>query len=491
MSRFRASLFLIGVGLHLQAAYSSNELSIERVDTGVSISWIGNEQLYRSTEVGFQESVLVAAQSPYFEKLEQTAFFRLSDNVPNILLLIVDDWGIDSIPLYNQDASASLPPMPNLDQLAASGILFENAYAQPTCSPTRATMITGRFAFRHGVGAPVSQNESLSESETTLPEVFALANSPYSVAAFGKWHQTQGQAGTIDDTPNTIGGWPHYSGSIGGGVGNYQSWRKVVNGSATTGVQTYATTETVNDASNWIDANQGNPWFAWVAFNAAHAPFHNPPDSLHGYEGIPDEPMGAQRRRAYEASLEALDTEIGRLLESVDLSETYVILLGDNGTPNAVVQPPFTNSRAKGSLYEGGTHVPMILAGPSITQPGMEESLVHCVDIFATVLGMAGIQYEDHLPAETVIDSVSLLDVLGNASPIREYVLCESFGSNAGRIGKAIREGPYKLVRLDDSADEFYDVASDPSEQVNLLSGSLNADQQAAYEKLSGFLGGL
>ncbi len=471
---------------------SGDELRIEQVNTGVEISWSGDEALFRSSDLAFSDSVLVAENSPHAEELMETVFFRLEDrNAPNVLLLIVDDWGIDSSSLYNDDPSASLPPMLNIDRLAESGIVFENAYAQPTCSPTRATMITGRFAFRHGVGAPVSQNEALSESEMTLPDMFAAANSNYAVAAFGKWHQTQGPSGTVDDTPNTIGGWPYFSGTIGGGVPSYQDWRKVVNGEATTGVQTYTTTSIVNDVSDWIQSNGEQPWFAWVAFNAGHTPFHNPPESLHSYEGLPEEPMGAQRRPAYEASLEALDTEIGRLLESVDQNNTYIIFLGDNGTPNSVVQPPYDNSGAKGSLYEGGIHVPMIVAGPTISQSRRVESLAHCVDVFSTVLDIAGIDPDDHLPPETLIDSVSLLDVIRGESSSRGYILSESFGSNANVEGKAIREGSYKLIRFSEGGEEFYNLESDAVEQTNLLSSALSEEQQTSYDRLSSILDSL
>ncbi|MEX0323276.1 MAG: DUF1566 domain-containing protein [Puniceicoccaceae bacterium] len=410
---------------------------------------------------------------------------------PNILLLIVDDWGIDSSPLYNTNPSASLPPMPTLDALAADGLLFENAYVQPTCSPTRTNILTGRYSFRHGVGAPVQGEAQLTEAEITLPEVFAAAGSPYALASFGKYHLNSGNIQSIADTPNTIAGWPHFAGGMGGGVNDYYDWTKVTNGVIERNVSDYPTTDTVDDATQWIEAQGDNPWFCWIGFNAAHTPFHNPPEELHSYTGIPDEPVGANRRPAYEAALEALDTEISRLLESVDMSNTMIILMGDNGTPSGVVQEPFGNGRAKGSLYDGGTHVPFMITGPSVKSTGGTNALVHCVDLFDTILGWTGIDYMDHVPTDVAIDSISLSPVLNGEAGNRQYALCENFGSDNGPEGSAVTDGRYKLVLITGSAEEFYDLSVDENEQDNLLDQGLSLEEQAAYDDLVAYLTGL
>lgn len=410
---------------------------------------------------------------------------------PNILLMIVDDWGIDSSSLYNANPSASLPPMPTLDALAADGLLFRKAYVQPTCSPTRTNILTGRYSFRHGVGAPVSGSAQLTEAEITLPEVFAAAGSPYALASFGKYHLNSGNIQSIADTPNTVAGWPHFAGGMGGGVNDYYDWTKVTNGVIERNISEYPTTVTVNDAASWIEEQGDNPWFCWIGFNAAHTPFHNPPEELHSYTGIPDVPVGANRRPAYEAALEALDTEVSRLLESVDLSETMIILMGDNGTPAGVVQEPFGNGHAKGSVYEGGTHVPFMIAGPGVGLKGSTDALVHCVDIFDTILGWAGIDYMDYVPMDVTVDSVSLAPILEGESGSRQFALCESFGSDNDSAGTAVTDGNYKLVMISGSAEEFYDLAVDENEQDNLLDHGLNTTEQAAYDALVVYLSSL
>lgn len=410
---------------------------------------------------------------------------------PNILLLIVDDWGIDSSSLYNTNTSASLLPMPTLDALAAQGLLFNSAYVQPTCSPTRTNILTGRYSFRHGVGSPVSGNAQLTEAEITLPEVFAAASSPYALASFGKYHLNAGNTNVIADTPNTIAGWPHFAGGMGGGVSDYYNWTKVTNGVVERNVSDYVTTVTVNDAATWIESQVDNPWFCWIGFNAAHTPFHNPPEELHSYSGIPDTPTGANRRPAYEAALEALDTEINRLLQSVDLSETMIIVMGDNGTPAGVVQAPFDNSHAKGSVYDGGTHVPFMIAGPEVKFTGSTDALVHCVDLFDTILGWAGIDYMEHVPVDVAIDSISLSPVLNGGVGERQFALSESFGSSNDATASAVTDGRYKLVLVPDAPEEFYDMATDENEQENLLDSGLSTDEQAAYNALVAYVNGL
>ena len=125
----------------------------------------------------------------------------------NVLLLIVDDWGIDRSPLDNQDPNAVLPKMPTLQSLAQSGVRFTKAYAQPLCSPTRATILTGRHPFRHGVGSPVKASNALKEEELTLPDILTEQNSRYAHASFGKWHLGGGNSG-----PSTTGGWRQFKG---------------------------------------------------------------------------------------------------------------------------------------------------------------------------------------------------------------------------------------------------------------------------------------
>lgn len=398
----------------------------------------------------------------------------------NVLLIIADDYGIDSSSLYNTTPpAAGLPPTPNIAALATGGIKFQNAYACPVCSPTRAAIMTGRRGFRTGVGdviAPGSANGQLTAAETTLPEVFAANPSlGYSLAMFGKWHLATGAT-----TPYTVGGWPYFAGTIPGALTSYTNYTKIINNAGsvtqTANYSVYATTDVRQDAATWISQRTG-PWFAWVAFNAGHTPFHVPPTNLHSYGS----PTGNRNR--YEASIEAMDTEIGNLLASVNRSTTMIIFIGDNGTPGQVIQSPYNSTRAKGSLYEGGTRVPFIINGPDVVSPGRTVTeFVHVVDLFATILDIAGIP-------STAEDSRSLKPLLQNQTDTRDRSFNELFSADDPTSGgRTLRDSRYKLARLNNGTEEFYDLQTDPYEATNLIS-VMTTEQQSYYHRLKYELG--
>ena len=422
----------------------------------------------------------------------------------NVLLIIADDLGTDSLALYNNSPSAALPPTPNIDALKASGVQFRNAYALPTCSPTRATMLTGRHPFRHGVTTAVTANDGqLMAGEFTLPRAFAANGSlGYGLAHFGKWHLSL--SNNMANDPANIGGWPHFAGSLNGGLtggnggtGTYTAWTKTINGvtGANNSTTTYATTDTTNDTIDWITARGTNPWFAWVAYNAPHSPFHKPPANLHTYDttvpGWNTLPINTNLRTHYNAAVQALDTEIGRLLASLTpavRANTWVILIGDNGSPNQVIQTPFSNGHSKESLFEGGVRVPLLISGPGLVAPNREiPDVVHAVDLYRTILEMAGINVTATQPALKPIDSLSLLPLLQNQSAAPRFARSESSGTNIlpEDAGATVRFGDYKLIRFQDNTESLHFLPTDPDEQTNLLLGTLNTSAQAAYDSLT------
>ena len=387
----------------------------------------------------------------------------------NVLLIIADDFGTDSQSLYNTTPGATAPT-PNINSLASSGVRFTQGYAYPVCSPTRASILTGRYGFRTGMGDVVTAASALTAAELTLPEVVGQ-HSGLGIQAgmFGKWHLSDGTPAAVRALPNSIGGWPHYAGSTSGALMSYSSWLKTTNGSNAT-VTTYPTTDVVNDAVAWINARNGagQKWIAWLAFNAPHAPFHVPPTNLHSYGANP-----ATNLLKYRAAVEAMDTEIGRLLQSVNPATTDIIFIGDNGTPGQVIQAPYDSTRAKDTLYEGGTRVPFIIKGPSVSAGGRTDgSLVHVVDLFSTILDMAGVP----LPTSVALDSRSLMPILGQQNPTeRSRLYVEKFDvSDPTSGGRGLRDDRYKLIRLNNGSDEFYDLSGDPAEASNLLAGGLN-----------------
>ena len=406
----------------------------------------------------------------------------------NTLLILADDVGVDMIGAYKEGTSP--PPTPNIDKLAANGVLFRNAYANPICSPTRATIHTGRYSFRTGVGAVVSygRGRPLQLDEFTLPEL--LDRGGYAHALIGKWHLGDARNGGYRG-PN-LAGWSYYAGHTWNikAPETYYSWRKVVNGKASTS-KVYATTDNVDEAIGWIKAQKKN-WLCHLSFNSAHAPFHAPPQRLHTYKLQAKDPK-SQPIPFYKAMVQAIDTEIGRLLRSIPaatLAQTNILFVGDNGTPGKVSEPPFINSHAKTTLYEGGVNVPWIVSGPAVKSPGREvDHLVATVDLYPTIAEFSGIDARKAVPRSIPLDGFSIVPYLRNPAqkPLRSTVYMERFnGANASakKDGWAIRDQDHKLIRKDGNGlESFFDLANDPFEKVNLI-GKLNAKQKSAYDAL-------
>jgi arylsulfatase A-like enzyme len=393
----------------------------------------------------------------------------------NVLLVVADDLGTEKLAAYGETASP--PSTPTLDSLAARGVRFRSAWADALCSPTRACILTGRYAFRTGVGwaLPVSGGQVLRVSETTLPEALDGASAGYAHAAFGKWHLGDQQNGGAL-APN-VAGFSHFAGMILGWLFPplaYDSWPRTVDG-VTEMTTAYATTVTVDDALAWL-RQQPEPWFCYVAFYAPHDPFHAPPAHLH-HQDLAGRDPATEPLPFYKAMVEAMDHELGRLLDAVDptLARTDVIFVGDNGTPAEVVVPPLRPDRAKASPYEGGVRVPLIVAGPSVAAGGREcASLVAAVDLFPTVLELAGV---DPTQRFRRIDGVSLGPLLRDpAAPSpRASLYTELFaGADPWRDGfVAARDPRFKLIRRYASdgslQEEAFDLETDPHEERDLL----------------------
>ena len=488
------------------AATAPSDLSVDPT----SITLAGNPIIYlgrpAQDQIQFRVDLEALSDGNYplqvnFNGISESFTANLSVGTPpvdtgnNILLIIVDDWGYDWSPVHNSASGITLPNMTTLQSLASTGLKFNRAYAQPICSPTRATILTGRQPFRHGVGDPVTNNV-LPSSELTLPEIFTQESSSYALASFGKWHLGSGATG-----PKVTGGWDYFKGILQGGVTNYFNWTKteVINGTAQSTTSTnYTTTDQIDDAVSWID-NQNGPWFCWLALNAPHTPFHEPPANLAPTAGGYTNPSDTSNTGLYCRTLEAMDTEIGRLLQNIDLANTNIIIIGDNGSPGQVAQAPYGNGHAKASLYEGGIHVPLVISGPDITTSsgagagagGSSDTLVHCVDLFSTILQLAGINQSTATSTVDVIDSNSLIPILSNSDSSTRTVVAEKFGNTVGS-GRALLSADYPEFKLiingdplsssDNPSYEFYNISQDTNEQSPLNTGALNATETNAYD---------
>lgn len=423
----------------------------------------------------------------------------------NVLLIIGDDVGQERVAAYGLYGDGAKTT--HLDQLAKSGVLFRNCWSNPVCSSTRATIFTGDYGFRTKIGTyinPFADAHALALEERTIPEALALnSGGAVRTALLGKWHLGGVEDGYLH--PNDSG-FEHYAGSPNNLLEgqSYFEWTKVTDGFAQPRYG-YATTDLVDDAIGLIASYGSEPWFVVASFHAPHTPLHAPPDHLHDYDlsGDPlEHPVTFQK-----AMIQAMDAEIGRMLDSIEpavLAKTTVIFVGDNGTEGLATEYPLGPGRAKGSLYEGGIRVPLIVSGYGVTAtPGSEcAALVNTTDLFETVLELMGEQNEGFASSDLPGHSVSFVPYLSDpAQPsLRSFAFAEIFTPNyvSTRLStrRAIRDSRYKLVRRkligQAQVDQLYDLELDPFERIDLLDSPqdvpLGAEEKAAYERLEQWL---
>ncbi len=325
---------------------------------------------------------------------------RAADNKPNIVYIVADDLGWKDVGYHGSDIKT-----PNIDKLAEDGARLEQFYAQPMCTPTRAALMTGRYPFRYGLQTlviPSAHTWGLPTDEYLLPQ--ALKDAGYETAIVGKWH-----LGHADPKywPRQRGFDYQYGPMIGEidyftheqhGVTDWYLNNKVVKEPG------YSTTLLGNAAVKLIDGhNTAVPLYLYLAFNAPHAPYQAPQEYLDQYKNIAD-----PSRRAYAASITAMDDEIGRVVAALKQKgmrdNTIIIFQSDNGgTRNAMfsgeqdmskVTIPCDNGPyrdGKGTLYEGGTRVPALVNWPGHIKPGtVVDGIIHVVDTYPTLVDLAG-----------------------------------------------------------------------------------------------------
>lgn len=377
---------------------------------------------------------------------------------PNVLLVVLDDVGVYDLDLAGGVADPAFTP--RLNQLAGEGLVFTRATAQPNCSPSRASLLTGLRPIHSGVESLAVQDFPLPFERITIPERLPAA---FSSAAIGKWHLSSNQQGP---DAARLHGFDH--GAIAfKNIADYYDHETFVDGVAVTH-STYATTVQVDDALAWISV-QDQPWFCYLAFSAAHEPFQEPPSALGG------SPPGSggfaePEREVFKRMITAIDLELARLLEGIEpgvLANTTILVVGDNGTPSPMHPPEYPSNQVKNTVYEGGIAVPLIASGALVSASGSTcDALVEINDLFATVLELCGAQ-----PGPGGDDSVSLVPYF--TDPTRSSLRTASF---AHRLKSpildpvqrsSIREGDLKLHRSEGTL-RLFDLASDPFEKNDL-----------------------
>jgi len=446
-------------------------------------------------------------------------------SAPNVLLILADDMGVEALSVYGLGKTA--PKTAALEAIAEEGVVFKNFWSQPVCSPTRSTIMTGRYGFRTGVGRPIAPAADGGGSGPLPPALAKPAGAPYEVsgmgrrvespisrglrpdefmfpmaleagtgdayrtAAIGKWHMADKDNGWLDHPRRA--GIDFYS-VIMHGEDSYFTWRKNLNGEVIRETR-YGLLDRTDTAIDWIEEQGAEPWFMWLSYILPHTPVHLPPQDLlqSDYSDLSSTADTADNPiRYFHAMIEAMDTSIGRVLDSMapEVREnTYVVFIGDNGTGGGSITEPFQSNRAKGTVYQGGVNVPLIVSGPGVVEGGVSEALINSVDLYATMLEMAEADVAEAVPSRVNQDSVSFFPYLArpDTPSMRDWVYADVFSGSFEGLADAnytIRNERFKLLRHAGN-EELYDLGVDPYEHVNLLAGRLSAEQQAQYRLLS------
>ncbi|HUS93413.1 MAG TPA: sulfatase [Phycisphaerae bacterium] len=430
----------------------------------------------------------------------------------NFVFVLADDLGWADLGCYG----SRFYETPNLDRLAAGGMRFTDAYAACcVCSPTRLSILTGKYPARVGLtnwlsgrihkqllGAPYVGQMPLEE--VTIAE--ALKAAGYATGFVGKWH---------------LGGepyWPEKQGfdvnvagcQAGSPIGGYFApWGNPRMADGPKGQ--YLTDRLTDEGLKFIESHKDKPFLLYQSYHTVHTPIQGKKELIAKYQAkaakapfdrtVPPKPEAERKVRqtqnhpAYAAMVESMDANIGRLLAKLDelgLAEgTVVFFMSDNGGLSTSEGSPTANvplRAGKGWLYEGGIREPMIVRWPGVTRPGSAcREPVTSTDFYPTILEMAGLAARPKQHA----DGVSLAGLLkGGASLGREAIYWHypHYSPQGGRPACAVRAGRYKLLRFfEDEHVELYDLAVDLAE-ANDLAGKMPEKAAELKKKLDDWL---
>jgi len=431
---------------------------------------------------------------------------------PNVVLILADDLGYNDVTFGGGGVAGGALATPNIDSIATAGVTFTQAYAgNATCAPSRAAILTGRYATRFGFeftpapaafmrlvahrtpggvyhadragDAPPLANQAVPADEITIAEL--LKTRGYRTLHLGKWH-----LGETDTTRPEARGFDEALGFLPGGslylpkndpnvVGSIQDfdpidtflWANLPfavtnNRSPRFAPPRYMTDYLADEAAKAIAANRNRPFFMYLAFNAPHTPLQALRSDYDALAGIAD-----HRLRVYAAMIRALDRGVGRVLDALRANglerDTLVIFTSDNGGANYIGLPdinqPFRGWKA--TFFEGGIHVPFVAQWPTVLPHGARfDAPVAHVDIFSTAAAAAGAP----LPADRTIDGVDLVPfVAGQSATVPHRTLFWRSGHYrtvvAGGWKLQVAEHPAKLW--------LFDLRDDPTEQRNRADG--------------------
>jgi len=402
-----------------------------------------------------------------------------SRTTPNIVLVLADDLGWHQLGCYG----SKFYETPNLDRLAAQGMKFTDAYAAaPVCSPTRASIMTGKYPARLHLtdfikgGSPKNKKLLTPDWTAFLPlEQVAIAEEfksvGYATGHFGKWH--------LNKDKNYELGRPRDPGSQGFDdvLATHKPGKEPKSPLENDWHHVHQITER---ALAFIEKNKDKPFFCYIPHNSIHRPEKEKEQLINKYRSKPGADNDVQyghNNPIQAAMLETLDISVGRLLKKLDelklADNTILIFLGDNGHLGPKDSKPLRGSKA--DLYEGGIRVPMIVRWPGVVTPAsLCREPVISIDLFTTFLDAAGLK-----PTDPTVDGVSLMPLLKQTGSLGRDAIYFHYPHYHGQSiapSGVIRQGKYKLVEwfeksvdgFSPAAVELYDLENDLNEQNNL-----------------------
>lgn len=422
---------------------------------------------------------------------------------PNVVFILVDDLGYMDIGANNPETFYETP---NIDRLAATGMRFTNGYAaNPVCSPTRYSILTGRYpsrvdatnffsGMRSGRYKPAPLNDRMPLEETTLAE--ALKEAGYATFFAGKWHLGPSEEfwPRRQGFDVNIGG--HNSGGPWGGKKYFSPYDnpRLPDGPDGEHLPDRLSRETVT----FIEQHKDEPFLAYLSFYSVHTPLMAPDELVKKYQrkaerlglsdedafGVEEQVWGEATRRVrirqthavYAAMVEAMDRAVGRVLDKLDelglAEDTVVLFTADNGGLSTSEGLPTSNlpfRGGKGWLYEGGIREPYLIRCPSVTKSGSLCAEPVCsTDFYPTILELCGLPMR---PTQH-LDGVSLVPLLKGQDRLNRQALYwhyPHYSNQGGFPGGAIRERDWKLIeRLEDGRVHLYNLDSDPGERQDL-----------------------
>ena len=400
-----------------------------------------------------------------------SAIAQLPSRRPHIVYIVADDLGWKDVGFHGSDIKT-----PNIDRLAQNGARLEEFYVQPMCTPTRAALMTGRYPCRYGLQTlviPTPSKYGLPTDERLLPQ--ALKDAGYRTAMVGKWH-----LGHADRKywPRQRGFDYHYGSMVGEvdyfthSSANVRDWYR---DDRPVNERGYVTQLWGADAVAQISAHDTKtPLFLYLAFTAPHSPYQAPKEYIDKYRHIED-----PTRRTYAAMITCMDDEIGKVIAALEKKQmrdnTLIVFMSDNGGNQTALlagdadvsnlklpadNGPFRGG--KGMLYEGGTRVAALANWPGRIEPGDVKEMIHVVDMFPTLAGLAGANVTKGKP----LDGLDVWSTIsrGAASPRHEIVY------NVEPFRGGVRIDDWKLIWRTPlpSVIELYNIPQDPSEKTNL-----------------------